>query len=193
MIQLTKKFRNASFQTKGLLTLISLACYFISNYFLEKSYVLSKFPVPYFKQQTSFDAIKMKEWYAFMINEGTFDIYLRTQFIDFIFIATVILAGYTLWAMIAQLHPVHSFFNTWGEKLAYSLPLAGLFDIFENIVSFFMIANPENFSDSLVLTYSLFAVLKFGCWTVGLIWLLVSIIALLINVIRPNQKVSTQY
>ena len=192
MIQLTKMFRNASLQTKGIFTILSLAGYFISSHFLEKSYVLSKFPVPYFEQQTSFDAVKMKEWYAFMINEGTFDIYLTTQFIDFTFIATVILAGYTLWALIAQLHPEHSFFNRWGEKLAYALPLAGLFDILENIVSFFMIANPENFADSLVLPYSLFAVLKFGCWTVGLIWLLPSIITLLVNLLRPK-RISTQW
>lgn len=190
MIQLTKKFRTADFKLKGLITLISLAGYFISSYFLEKNYVLSKFPVPYFEQQTSFDAVKMKAWYASMLNEGTFNIYLNTQFIDFIFITTVILAGYTLWAIIAQLHPMDSLFNKWGEKLAFALPLAGLFDILENLVSFFMIANPANFSDTLVIPYSTFAVLKFGCWTVGLIWLAVSIVALLINLLRPRQKVA---
>lgn len=67
--------------------------------------------------------------------------------------------------------------------------MAGLFDILKNVVSFFMIANPEIFSDTLVLPYSLFAVLKFGCWTVGLIWLIPSIIGLLVNQIRPNQEV----
>ena len=187
MIQLTKRFRQADFKTKGLATLASLASYFLSSHFLEKSYVLSKFPVPYFEQQTSFDALKMKEWYAYMINEGTFDIYLNTQFIDFVFIATVILAGYTLWTLIAQLHPIGSFFNKWGEKLAFALPLAGIFDILENLVSFFMIANPENFSDYLMMPYSTFAVLKFGCWAVGLMWIVISIIGLLVNQVRPDR------
>lgn len=178
MIQLMEKFKNANLKAQGLITLISLACYFISSYFLEKSYVLSKFPVPYFEQQTSFDAIKMKEWYAFMLNEGTFDIYFKTQLIDFIFIAAVIVAGFTLWNFIANLHPKQNFFHNWGQIFSYALPLAGVFDIFENLVSFIMIANPEHFSDFWVLPYSKFAVIKFGCWTIGLLWLLVAIIAL---------------
>ena len=132
----------------------------------------------YFEQQTSFDAVKMKAWYAFMIQEGTFDIYLETQLIDFAFIATVILAGYTIWALVANLHPEEGFFNKWGQRLAFALPIAGVFDILENLVSFFMIANPESFADALVLPYSTFAVLKFASWTIGLVWLLLSVIAL---------------
>lgn len=178
MRQLINKFRNENHITQGLIACISLALYFLSSHFLEKSYIQSKFPVNYFEQQTSFDAVKMKEWYAFMIQEGTFDIYLRTQFIDFAFIAMVILAGYTVWALIANLHPHGNFFNKWGQRLAFALPLAGGFDILENLVSFFMIANPENFADALLLPYSSFAVLKFACWTIGLIWLLASVIAL---------------
>lgn len=184
MIQLKENFQNANLKIQGAITLISLGLYFLSNYFLEQSYILSKFPVPYFEQQTSFDAVKMKEWYAFMIQEGTFDIYLKTQLIDFLFIATVIIAGYTLWTFISNLHPKSSFFNRWGQKLAYALPFAGVFDILENIVSFFMIADPQNFADSLLLPYSSFAVLKFGCWTIGLLWLLLSLLALPITRIR---------
>ena len=188
MVQLINRFRNASLVNQGLITAVCLALYFITNYFLEKSYVLSKFPVPYFEQQTSFDAVKMKEWYAFMIKEETFGIYFDTQLIDFTFIAAVILAGYTLWGFIANLHPKGNIFNKWGQKLAFALPLAGAFDVLENILSFFMMANPEHFSDALVYPYSAFAVLKFGCWTIGLLWLVVSIVALPITRIIYSKK-----
>jgi len=190
MIQLTEKFKNANLKVQGLITLISLGLYFLSSYFLEKSYLLSKFPVPYFEQQASFDAIKMKEWYAYMLKEETFGIYFYTQIIDFVFIVTVILAGYTLWYFMANLHPKNSSFRNWGQKFAYALPLAGAFDILENLVSFFMIANPENFADFLVLPYSTFAVIKFACWTIGLIWLFVSFIALPFNFFATKKKIS---
>ena len=190
MIRLTEKFRKTNLKVQGIITLLSLAFYFISSYFLEKSYLLSKFPVSYFEQQTSFDAGKIKEWYAFMIQEETFNIYLRTQFIDFAFIASVILAGFTLFTFIANLHPKASFFHKWGQVLAFALPLAGAFDILENLVSFFMIANPENFADSLVVAYSSFAVLKFGSWTIGLIWLLIALMVLPITRFRFSKKMT---
>lgn len=132
----------------------------------------------------------MKEWYAFMIKEETFGIYFSTQIIDFAFIAAVILAGYTLWSFVANLHPSHSFFNKWGQKMAFALPLAGAFDILENVVSFFMISNPGGFADFLMLTYSTFAVLKFACWTVGLVWLLLSLLALPFHRIMGTKKLS---
>ena len=178
MVQLIEKFRNADLKTQGIVAFGGLGLYFLSSYFLERSYHLSKFPVPYFVQQTSFDAEKMKEWYAVMLQEGTFNIYLQTQFIDFAFITAVILAGFTLWTFIANLHPRGTLFNKWGQRLAFALPLAGAFDVLENLVSFFMIANPENFANSWVLPYSTFAVLKFGSWAIGMLWLLISLIAL---------------
>ena len=53
-----------------------------------------------------------------------------------------------------------------------------------------MIANPESFSDNLMIPYSTFAVLKFGCWSVGLVWLVASVIALLVNKLRPSRKLT---
>jgi hypothetical protein len=188
MVHLTNKFRNANLKAQGLIAFISLMAYFISSYFLEKSYALSKFPVPYFEQQTSFNATKMKKWYAYMTEQNTFDIYLKTQFIDFLFIATVIVAGFTLWTFVANLHSKGTFFHKWGYKLALALPLAGAFDILENLVSFFMIANPLEFANSLIIPYSTFAVIKFGFWTVGLVGLTLSIIMLIINRIFTTKK-----
>lgn len=189
MIQIVKKFRNTKIRVQGMIAAACLGLYFLSSFFLEKSYVLSKFPVPYFQQQTSFDAVKMKEWYAFMIQENTFDIYLSTQFIDFAFIAAVILAGFSFWTFVSSLHIDGSFFQRVGYKMAFALPLAGAFDILENLVSFFMIANPTNFSDSWVIPYSSFAVLKFGCWTIALAWIGVSLVGLPLSRLFLKKKV----
>ena len=189
MVQLIKKFRNAKLATQGIIAAISLGLYFLTSFLLEQSYALSKFPVSYFEAQTSFDAVKMKEWYAYMIQENTFDIYFKTQLIDFAFIAAVILAGFTLWTFIANLHHKNSFFQKIGYKLAFALPLAGAFDILENLVSFFMLANPSNFSEILVIPYSTFAVIKFGFWTIALLWIVIALIALPITKIINRKKI----
>ena len=186
MIQLVKVFRNAPLKVQGLLAFMGLAAYFTSSYFLETSYVRSKFPVPYYVQQTSFDALQMKEWYAFMLNEDTFGIYLTTQFIDFIFIAAVIFAGFTMLTFVSNLHSKGSFFQKWGYTLAFALPLAGGFDILENLVSFFMIANPADFPDALIIPYSTFAMLKFGSWAIGVLWLWIALIALLFRYVKST-------
>ena len=152
--------------------------YFASSYFLENSYEASKFPVSYFEQQTSFDAIMMKQWYSVMIQEWTFQTYIQTQFIDFVFIFFVILFWYTLWYFVNSFHNPKWFIYKIWSKLTWSLPIAGFFDILENLVSFFMIYNPENFNHFLVIPYSTFAVIKFWFWTLWLWWLVFSIIIL---------------
>lgn len=190
MTRIMNKFRQASLMTQGAIAALCLAFYAVSSYILENSYIASKFPVPYFEQQTSFDALKMKLWYQFMIDQGTFDVYLQTQFIDFIFIAAVILAGFTVWTLLSSLHHEGIFFHKWGFKFAYALPIAGAFDILENLVSFLMIANPQNFADVLLLPYSTFAVIKFGCWTVALVWFLISAVTLIISKLLLFKRVA---
>lgn len=188
MVQLIKKFQTSSLTIQALFAFLGLSLYAISSYFLETSYASSKFPVPYFVQQTSFDAPQMKSWYAYMLEQGTFDIYLTTQFIDFAFIAAVIFAGFTTWTLVSNLFSQGSFFNRIGHKMAFALPLAGLFDILENIVSFFMLAKPLDFAEGLIIPYSSFAVLKFACWTVALIWLALSLLALPIHTLYNKRS-----
>jgi hypothetical protein len=59
--------------------------------------------------------------------------------------------------------------------------MAGLFDVLENLVSFFMINDPANFINAVVVLYSTFAWIKFLFWGAGLMWLLTSVVALVIN------------
>lgn len=181
MKYLIKKLRESSIRTQAIFSIVALACYFLMNAVLTASYVNSKFQVPYFVQQTSFDTAKMKGWYAYMIEQGTFGIYFETQMIDFVFIATVIIAGFFLWTFVSNLHDHDSIFYRLGHMLSYTLPIAGLFDIFENLISFIMMANPTEFANIWMILYSSFACLKFAAWSIGLLWLAVSSLTLLIN------------
>ena len=188
MIRLISTFHNANLKIQAIISSISMGLYFWASYILEKSYLKSKFPVPYFVQQTSFDAVKMKEWYAFMIQENTLSTYYKTQLFDFVFILSVIIAGFTFWTFVSNLHSKNSWFRKSGYFFAFSLPFAGIFDILENIISFLMLAKPTEFVNDLIIPYSTFASIKFGFWTIGLVWLLVSLMGLLILKLR-NKKV----
>jgi len=192
MIRIINTFQKANLKVQALISSISMGLYFWTSYILENSYLKSKFPVPYFIQQTSFDAVKMKEWYAIMIQENTLSTYFKTQLVDFVFILAVIIAGFTLWTFISNLHPKNSWFRKSGYIFSISLPLAGLFDIFENIISFFMLAKPTEFANGLIIPYSTFASIKFGFWAIGLIWLLVSLLGLLISKFRNKQTLVHQ-
>jgi len=178
MVNLQNTFSKNSLTKQGVLAGLAIILYLLASFILEKSYAASLFPVSYFEAQTSFDAQSIKMWYNAMIQKGSLNIYLQTQFIDFGFIAAVCIMGLCLWTFVANLHHSGSRFHTYGKKLAYALPLAGLFDVLENGVSFFMIADPSGFPSYLVYIYSGFATIKFGFWTIALVWLALSIIIL---------------
>lgn len=56
---------------------------------LDKSYVASKFPVPFYQGQTTFDAAVTKAHYQVLMDEGTLGVFWQTQFIDFAYIGDV--------------------------------------------------------------------------------------------------------
>lgn len=169
-------------------SLISVALYFGTSYVLENLYAKSKFPVSYFEAQTSFDATKIKGWYQNLLDFGTMDIYYQTQFFDFVFIATVIIMGFTLWMLFGSLIAKKSWQYKNRYYLSLFLPIAGLFDILENVVSFFMLANPTSFNINLVYIYSGFASLKFLCWSIALLILILLIISWPIQKLFGNRQ-----
>lgn len=133
-----------------------------ANIILDNSYAASKFPVPYYVGQTAFSGEQIKEYYAFMINAGTLDIYWQTQFIDFLFIAMVIITGLLFPSFVARLHQKGSWLYAITFAFAVLMPFGGLFDAVENLISFVMLARPETFANWIAIPYSTFAVLKFG-------------------------------
>src|SRR5699024_7143184 len=103
---------------------------------------------------------------------------LNTHLFDCVYILKVIFMGYTVRTFVSNLHKEGSCFNRYGKWFAFALPLGGLFDVLENIVSFFLTANPGFFSYWLVFTDSTLAVIKFVFLEIAVIWLVLSIIAL---------------
>lgn len=128
---------------------------------LDALYAQSKHPVDYATGQTTFDADRIKEFYAHMAGEGTLDIYVATQRFDFLFMLMIAVFGVLLGTLIARVVAP----SVWGKRMA--LGAAGLavvgavFDAMENGVSFVMLADPAGFAPWLALVYSGFAAAKF--------------------------------
>lgn len=154
--------------------------YGYTNAVLDQSYAASKFPVPYFEGQTAFSGELIKEYYAFMIEVGTLDIYWRTQFIDFAFIGSVILTGLFLPSFVARLHRDGSWLRAITFGFALLMPLGGIFDAIENLISFVMLARPETFPNWIALVYSSFAIFKFSSMIPAMIGTAISLIFVLV-------------
>lgn len=161
----------------GGMTLAAFGAFQAVRLRLDASYAASGHPVDYATGQTTFDAERIKGFYAHMQELGTLDIYLRTQLIDFGFIAMMMAFGLCLGTLVARAGAMGS----WGRKLGFLAAILAVtgasFDIFENLVSFVMLADPQDFAGWLALPYSGFAVAKFICLTAAMALVLLSLIA----------------
>jgi hypothetical protein len=117
------------------LLLMSYVFYFYASSTLTKSYEESLFPVPYYEAQMSFDAEKIKGWYAFLIEHNTFDKYLYTQHIDFIFMVSVLLLHFFALLLVSRLFPSSSRWRSGMIVFAIISSLAPIADALENLVS----------------------------------------------------------
>ncbi|TVS04222.1 MAG: hypothetical protein EA407_04670 [Rhodobacteraceae bacterium] len=119
-------------------------------------------PVDYATGQLAFDAATIEGYYAVMIEAGTLDIYWRTQMIDFGFIASMIMLSLLLGTFLARLGGPES----WGWRLGMGAAVLGVagasMDVIENLLSFVMLANPQDIPQGLAFIYSSFAAAKFG-------------------------------
>lgn len=161
-------------------SLVALAAVFLNlwaTHELNAAYAASGFPVPYWQAQLSFDHLKLKGWYAALVEQGNLELYLHAQYVDFLFIASVLLLHAAVLIVVARLHPVASRSRQlmlWAALLSAGAPL---FDALENLVSFVMLADPVAFQPALALVYSSLALGKFAMFTfayvaapVGLVW-----------------------
>lgn len=130
---------------------------------LNASYAASGHPVDYKTGQLAFSAEKIEEYYGVMANQGTLDIYLRTQIIDYGFIFATALAAWVLGTALARL-ALGQGLVYWGGLAVAVLGVTGAgFDALENLISFVMLARPEAIADPVALIYSGFAAAKFAC------------------------------
>jgi hypothetical protein len=148
-------------------TVLAYVFNFFASQWLNASYARSLFPVPYFEAQLSFDAAKIKGWYAYLMEHNTLDVYVQTQNIDFLFIASVLVLHFVALLLISRLFASGSRARRWLVWAAVLSASAPLFDALENAVSYVMLANPTQFADGWALLYSSFAAAKFAGFTLA--------------------------
>jgi hypothetical protein len=159
---------------------------------LDGLYKLSQFPVSFFEGQTSFDAAKVKAWYAVLAERGTFGTYVWVQIFDYGYMLTVFAAFFTL--MVAVYCSLAG--KSWAKGIAKAMisiaPMAPMADAAENLVSFVMLADPVNFTDWLVYPYSAFASLKFGLYVLTYLWtiagVIIALVSALIGLFQPRAQ-----
>ena len=135
---------------------------------LDASCAASNHPVDYATGQTTFDADRIKGFYAVMEQAGTLDIYVRTQVIDMGFLTMIGVFGLLLGTLVARLGAPGSWARGAGLGAAVAAVFGALCDASENAVSFVMLADPQGFADWLALPYSGFAVVKFALITLAM-------------------------
>lgn len=164
-----KRMTQLSVPVHGAMAVVSLGWFQWTKGLLDASYAASGHPVDYMTGQTSFSGEVIKGYYAAMSQAGTLDVYVTTQMIDFAFILGFVGIGLLICTLIARLGRADSIARKAGLFAGAFIVLGALCDMIENAWSFVMLANPSGFADWLALPYSSFAVLKFGCITLGMV------------------------
>lgn len=155
---------------------LSLVLHLAATGWLNASYAATQFPVPYHVAQLSFDAQQLKGWYAFLIERGTLGLYRQTQWIDFAFIATVLVLHVSALLLSARLFVAGTRGRRWMVGAAALAAIAPLADALENLVSFVMLADPAGFADGWALVYSSLATIKFAFFTFAYVALPVGVV-----------------
>ncbi len=161
------------------ITLLAFLANFWATNLLNTAYAASRFPVPYWQAQLSFDHLKLKGWFEFLIKNQTLDLYVQAQFIDFVFIASVLVLHMAALLSLSRAVPANSNARValiWAALLSAIAPLA---DAVENGISFIMLANPTSFEPLLAITYSCAAAVKFGMFTFAYLAAAAGLIAVL--------------
>ena len=135
---------------------------------LDAHYAASGHPVDYVTGQTAFDAERVEGWYTAMQAQGTLDLYVQTQIIDFGFIAAVMLLGMTLGTLVARLGRDGSLGRRLGLWAAGFAVIGGMLDSVENLLSFAMLAQPDAIPQALAVAYSSAAAAKFAMLTAAM-------------------------
>lgn len=157
---------------------------------LTESYIESKFPVPYYVAQLSFNPEQLKTWYSFLVDQGTLNKYIQTQHIDSLFILSTLFLHSLALVLISRLFVENSQARKIMVVCALISSIAPVSDQLENLVSYIMLANPKDFLNILAYIYSSFAATKFAFFVFAYAAVSVGLIAGLISKImhRGNQK-----
>lgn len=151
---------------------------------LDASYAASRHPVDYATGQLAFDADLIAGYYRVMQDAGTLGIYVRTQVIDFGFIAMVAAVSLLLAALVARIGLTGSLARRVGRWTALAGVTGAGCDVVENLISFAMLARPDAIPQVLALAYSSVAAAKFGLLTLAMVGLAVTLVLAVISRLR---------
>lgn len=175
--------------------LIFLPFVFLFNQWSSKEllvwYGKSLYPVPYFEGQLSFSAERLMNYYNYMLERDSLNIYFQTQLFDFVFIVSTMLLFGSLGLLFYKLYSKITFLRRFSFVVLIMGLLAPFFDILENLISFYFISNPENIPNVLAVIYSTFAAIKFGLFSttyLGLGFLVLAGIWVLIRRVMTKNK-----
>ncbi|MCZ8116349.1 hypothetical protein [Silanimonas sp.] len=140
-------------------------------------YVRSGFPPALIEGQLAFDPHAYRAWYAVLIDKGTLPIYVRTQFVDYLFIAGLLATLFVVHLMIAKAQPKPRW-RTLALTLAVLGPVIAASDAIENIVTLTMLSNPTGFAPWLGYLVSTISSVKWSWALIGCTLICVQIVAL---------------
>jgi glucan phosphoethanolaminetransferase (alkaline phosphatase superfamily) len=144
-------------------------------------------PVQLIPFQLTFDANTVESYYEGFIHQNTFSQYITTQFIDFIWIFGLLATLFFAHVLIARAQQYSIKWRRIALLMAIIAPLVASSDIFENIVSFIMLANPTDISPFLAILHASFASIKWLWAVLGTSFLLTQVIILVIYKIKFNK------
>lgn len=110
----------------------------------------------------SFSPELLRDWYGQLLQQGTLDTYVRTQHIDFLFIASTLALHFLALMAMSRLFAARSALRRGLVVAACLSTIAPLADAAENLVCYAMLARPLDFPPVLSYVYSGFAAVKFA-------------------------------
>jgi hypothetical protein len=141
-------------------------------------YELSKYPVRLFAGQLAFNPERVAEWYQFLISNNTLDLYIQTQYLDFIFIFGLMATIFFTQILLVKLNPKESGWYRFAVGMCLWGPFLASADIWENLTTLTMLENPANFAPWLAYLASSFTVWKLSWSLIGTSLVVIQFISL---------------
>ncbi len=137
----------------------------------------SGFPPALIAGQLAFSPDAYRTWYAVLIEKGTLPIYVRTQFVDYLFIVGLLVSLFFVHLMIAKAQPSLRWHN-FALVMAVLGPVIAASDAIENLVTLTMLSNPTGFAPWLGYLVSTISAVKWSWSVIGCALLVVQLVAL---------------
>lgn len=141
---------------------IAIVLLVVGQLLVANSFTQSRFPVSSYAAQFTFSGPLLKSYYAVLIEQGTMDAYVRSRWLDFVFIAGLLCTTLLAPIIYARLHPIGSVWRRINLLIVPLMPISPLVDAVENCLEFFMLANPAYFPDELAVLQSISSVVKYA-------------------------------